>query len=195
MSIEAGRRVSEFSVAWTIFASTIAIVLGAASGGIVLVAFGAVGYVDALGSIALVHHFRHGQKRAALEDRFERRAHRVVTIGLLSVGTATVVASVQRLVVHASPDPAAGSVLIAALSIVVLTILARRKRVIAREIPSPALAADGHLSAVGAMQAAVALVGVVAARAFGWNWADATAALAVGVVAIVLGMQSHRSMT
>ena len=172
-----------------------AVVVGARSGGVALVAFGAVGYVDALGSIALVHHFRHALRNSELEDRFERRAHRVVAIGLLCVGAATIFASAERLVAGAAPDPSLTSVLVAALSVVVLAILAVRKRQLAREVPSAALGSDSHLSAIGALQALVVLLGIVATRAFSWAWADAAAALGLGVVAIVLGWRSWRELS
>jgi divalent metal cation (Fe/Co/Zn/Cd) transporter len=192
--VRAARRVSEASVVWTVCASTVAIVFGVQSGGVVLVAFGGVGYVDALGSFALVHHFRHALRNSELEDRFERRAHRVVSVGLLGVGAATVAVSIARLLAGSDPEPSFGSVVVAALSLVVLTILSVRKRQVARRIPSAALHSDGHLSAIGALQALVALLGIVATRALSWSWADAAAALGVGVVAAVLGWRSWREL-
>jgi len=192
-AVRSGRRVSEASVAWTIGTSTLAVLLGAAGGSLVLLAFGAVGYIDALGSVALAHHFRHGLRNLDLEDRFEQRAHRIVTVGLLVVGLTTVVTSVVRLLVGGSADPSIAASITAGVSLVVLAMLSARKRVIASRIPSSALRADGHLSAVGAMQAAVALVGIVATRRLGWNWADAVAALVVGCVAVALGVQYRRA--
>src|SRR4051794_19281420 len=96
--VHAARRVSEVSGAWSVLASTAAIIIGIAAQSSALVAFGAVGYVDMVGSIALVHHFRHAQRTDALSDHFEQRAHRIVTIGLLSVGVAAVVVSGVRLI-------------------------------------------------------------------------------------------------
>jgi hypothetical protein len=177
------RVVSEVSATFSIVTSTLALATGIYASSVVLVALGAIGYVDACGSIALAHHFRHGLRNDALEDRFERRAHRIVKFGLLTVGAVTVVVSIIRLVTGASADSTVLGAIVAAVSAVVLMVLSFRKVRIAALVPSPALRSDGHLSAVGAAQAAVALAGIVFS-------ADAVAAAAVGCVAVVLGVQA-----
>jgi len=48
-AVHSARRVSEASIVWTLVASTVAVVLGLASGSSALVAFGCVGYVDLVG--------------------------------------------------------------------------------------------------------------------------------------------------
>jgi divalent metal cation (Fe/Co/Zn/Cd) transporter len=184
----AARRVSEISVVWTAIASTIAIALGVVSGSAVLTAFGAIGVVDAIGSVALVHHFRHALRTEELSDRFERRAHDIVIAGLGTIGIATIAGSTLLLVTGASADTSSAGAVVAAVSLVALAALSARKHWVAGRVGSPALLADGHLSAIGAMQAAVALAGLVAAEWFGWEWADAVAAIAVGTVAVTMAI-------
>ena len=58
-------------------------------------------------------------------------------------------------------------------------------------MPSGALLSDGHLSGVGATQAAIALVGAATTRWFDWQWADASAALVVGCVAVALAISTR----
>ena len=70
-----------------------------------------------------------------------------------------------------------------AASLGTLAVLALRKRWLARLLPSHALLADSHLSAVGAVLAAVTLAGVVATRGLGWWWADPAAAIGIAAVA------------
>ena len=50
------------------------------------VAFGAIGFVDAVGSVALVYHFHHAMRHDALAEHLEQLAHRVVVTGLFLVG-------------------------------------------------------------------------------------------------------------
>jgi divalent metal cation (Fe/Co/Zn/Cd) transporter len=183
--------VSLVSVGWTVVAGTAAVAIGASAQSAALVAFGAIGFVDALGSITLVYHFHHAIRHDALAEHLERLAHRVVAIGLFVVGLSAVVVGAARLAGGAeAADSFAGTVL-AAVSVVVLAALSRRKQLVARRVASPALLADGHLSAVGAAQASVALFGTVA-RGFGWSSADAIAAAILGVVAMATAIITRR---
>jgi divalent metal cation (Fe/Co/Zn/Cd) transporter len=183
----AARRVSEISVVWTVLAGVLSIVLGVADGSGALVVFGAIGFVDAIGSVALVHHFHHGMRHEELLDRFEQRAHRIVRFGLVAVGIAAVMVNGARLLAGNGSDASGAAAVLAGVSLVVLTILSLTKILIASRVASPALRADGQLSGVGAGQAAVVLAGLVVTAAFGWEWADATTAIVIGLVAVVLG--------
>lgn len=184
--------VSVQSVVWTAVSSTTAVVLGVQHRTAVLVAFGAVGYVDAIGSIALTYHFRHGLRHDELSDSIEATAHRVVLIGLLLVGLASIVGGVVRLSSDAATDVPNTAVVLAVLSLAVLVILSGRKRAIAHQVSSPALLSDAHLSAVGAGQAAVAVAGTGLTRWLDWQSADALATAAVGCVAVALAVVTWR---
>jgi divalent metal cation (Fe/Co/Zn/Cd) transporter len=186
---KAARRVSEISVAWTVGASIAAIAIGTIDGSGALIVFGAIGFVDAIGSVALVHHFRLGLRHEELSDRFEQRAHRIVRVGLLLVGVAAVATNLERLLAGSGSNASVAAALLAGASLVVLTILSRTKIRIAARVGSAALRADGHLSGVGAGQAAVVLGGLAVTAAFGWEWADAVTAIIVGFVAIGLSTQ------
>jgi len=181
--VHAARRISEASIAWTLVASSLAIAIGVSSGSSALVAFGLVGYVDLVGSVALVHHFRHALASDELSDRFEQRAHRIVTFGLLIIGLATVTISALRLSAGHHPTNSAAGVALAAISLVGLSFLSFHKVRIAREVPSAALRSDGFLSGVGAAQGAVVLLGTLASELLEWHWADDAAAVVVGAVA------------
>jgi hypothetical protein len=63
------------SVVWTVIASSVAIALGITGNSAVLVAFGAIGFVDALGSVALVYHFRHALRTTSCPSAW--RASRI----------------------------------------------------------------------------------------------------------------------
>jgi divalent metal cation (Fe/Co/Zn/Cd) transporter len=178
------------SIAWTLVASTLAIGLGIGSGSSALVAFGCVGYVDLAGSVALVHHFRHALRTEALSDRFERRAHRIVTFGLLVIGVAAVVISAIRLATGHHPSTSDAGIAVAAASLVVLAVLAVLKVRIASRVPSPALRSDGFLSGIGAAQAGVVLLGTEASSALAWDWADSVAAMVVGAIAVAIALST-----
>ncbi len=184
-------RVSAISAGWTLLASTAAIVIGLLDDSLALVAFGVVGILDCTASVALVAHFRDARS-GGTADHLERIALRIVTIGLVTVGLVTGVISTMHLIDHHQATGSARNVALAATSLVALTALSARKHYIAARLQSHALLADSRLSAVGAVLAAVTLGGTAASRWLGWWWADPIAALAIAVVAIVLGIMLRR---
>jgi hypothetical protein len=191
--VDAALVVSAQSVVWTVLASAAAVFLGLRDHTAVLVAFGAIGVIDAIGSVALVHHFRHGLRSDELSDELERLAHRIVLVGLFTVGGAAIVGGLARLRNSDSSEGSSAGIVLAALSFVALVALSTRKQRLGRRIGSNALLSDGHLSGIGAMQAAVTLAGTLVTRQFGWHWADAAATAIIGCVAVGLAASTWRS--
>jgi divalent metal cation (Fe/Co/Zn/Cd) transporter len=151
--VQAAWRISVQSIVWTVIASSAAVVLGVTTQAVALIALGAVGFVDGIGSCALAYHFHHARRHDQLSEHIETIAHRIVILGLLLVGLGAVLVSVDRLV---AGDPGGSSVagaLLAAASLLALFMLSGRKRVVARRVVSPALLTDSHVSGIGAMQA------------------------------------------
>jgi len=190
--VNAALRVSMLSMAWTLVSSVFAVIIGIRSRTSVLVAFGAVGVVDAIGSATLSYHFLQALRHGQLSARLERLSHRIVLIGLLLVGSAAVLGGAIRLILNSSRGSSDAGVVLAGVSFVALLVLSGRKLQVARRISSDALRSDGHLSAVGAVLAAVTLVGTVVERWFGWNWADAVATIVLGTVAVWLAISTWR---
>jgi divalent metal cation (Fe/Co/Zn/Cd) transporter len=191
--VKAALRISVLSIIWTVSASTASVIVGVRSATAVLVAFGAIGIVDAVGSVALSVHFRHGLRHDALSDELERIAHVIVLVGLFCVGCAALVAGVVRLALSQASAGSDAGVVIAAASLVALVCLSARKQQVARRVASAALRSDGHLSAIGAVQAAVTLAGTVTARWWGWTWADSAATAVLGGVAVALSIVTWRA--
>jgi hypothetical protein len=191
--VNSALRISLQSVVWTVLASIASVVLGVQSHTAVLIAFGAIGTVDAVGSIALAYHFHHGLRHDELSEELERLAHRVVLVGLFSVGCAAIVGGLVRLKIDQASSGSNAGVALAAASLVALVALSARKQQVARRVSSNALLSDGHLSAIGAMQAAVTLAGTATARWLGWSWADAVATSLIGCVAATLAISTWRA--
>jgi divalent metal cation (Fe/Co/Zn/Cd) transporter len=191
-SVRDGLRVSWTSFVWTIVAGTGAVTIGVVGNSLVLVAFGLIGLLDAVGSGTLIVHFRHSKRHEAISEGHERIALVVVTGGMATIGVATIADSLYRLTAHTTSDPLPPGIVVAGLSVLMLAMLAIRKRTIAQRIPSHALHADGWLSAMGAVLAFVALVGTGLDAAFGWWWIDPLAAIAVACGAVGLSIELAR---
>jgi divalent metal cation (Fe/Co/Zn/Cd) transporter len=191
--LRAGLRVSVASIIWTAVSSSLALVIGARAGSLALVAFGLTGFLDAAGSGSLVVHFRHALRHESFSERHERRALRVVTAGLLVIGTLTAAESARRLLTRAPSHAVPAGVIVAGASIAALALLSQRKRTVAGRIPSRALLADGWLSATGGMLAAVTVAGTALTSIFGWWWADPVAATTIACGAIGISVSITRS--
>src|ERR1039457_2777525 len=178
--LRSGTRVSAIGASW--------IVLGVTENSLALLAFGAVGILDVVGSVTLVGHFVHARAHGAMSEHLERLALRVVTAGLVAVGIATADANVLRLVEHARGNGSALGVVLAGVSCLALTGFSLRKRYVAVRLPSVALLADSRLSAIGALLAVVAVGGTAATQALGWWRADPVAALMIAIIAGWLGV-------
>ena len=192
-NLRAGLRVSAASIVSTLATSSGAVVLGVGASSLVLVAFGVIGVLDAVGSATLVAHFRHALRHQSFSERHERLALRVITLGMVGLGAATGAESAHRLVAGAGAAPTPVGVALAASSALVLALLSLRKRVVARAIPSRALLADSFLSAAGALLAVVTVAGTALGTGLRWRWVDPLAAAVVGGTAVVVGLALARS--
>jgi divalent metal cation (Fe/Co/Zn/Cd) transporter len=182
--------ISLVSLVWTVLSGTAAVAIGIATPSGSLVALGAIGFVDGLGSATLVYHFRHALRHEKTSDHLEAVAHRVVSGGLIVVGFATVIVNVNRLVAGTGGETSLSGVALAGTSAVTLAIVSRRKLLVARHVGSPALRSDAHLSGVGATLAAITIVGMAVTHWLGWSSADAVAAIVVGAVGVIVGVNS-----
>jgi divalent metal cation (Fe/Co/Zn/Cd) transporter len=186
--IRQGLLVSVASIVWTTIASSIEIVLGLQHHVLTLVVFGLAGTLDAIGSAALVVHFRHAMRHDVLAEHHERRATIIVSVGLMTLGGVTVVESARRLASGVVGTSTGAGVAIAAAAIVVLGALSTIKQRVAREVDSAALLGDGYLSASGALLAAVAVVGATVGTRSGLWWVDPVAALVIALAAAGVGV-------
>ena len=116
-----------------------------------------------------------------------------MSVGLVVVGLASAGGAIARLLLGGDAHPSPAAVLLAVASLVARALLAWRKRALGLRLRSRGLVGDSHLSAIGAVQAAVALTGIALTRGLGTGGADAAAALAVGLLAVLVGIVTWRA--
>lgn len=186
--LRAGLLISQVSFAWTIVAGGAAITIGALGNSLVLITFGLIGLLDAVGSGSLIVHFHHSLRHQVISERHEGVALVIVTVGMAAIGVATIADSGYRLSAHAISKALPPGIALAVVSVVVLAALATIKGRIAERIPSPALHADGWLSAIGSILAFVVLAGSALNELLNWWWLDSVAAIAVGCGALGMSL-------
>src|SRR5258708_3952823 len=105
--VRSALHVSAVSAAWTLAASTAAVIVGLADNGLALVAFGVVGILDCAGSVTLVAHFRD-ERRGGSAEHLERVALHLITAGLIVVGLATAAVGIVHLVEESTATSSLG---------------------------------------------------------------------------------------
>jgi divalent metal cation (Fe/Co/Zn/Cd) transporter len=149
---------------------------------------------DVAGSAVLIWRFRVERDQPHHADRVEARAAVLVATALGLIGLVLAVESIRALIAASHPGSSSLSLIAAGLAIVVLSPLAYLKRRTATRLASHALRGDSTLSAIGAATGLLALVGLLAFRAFGWWWADRVVALVVAGLAATESYTVTRSL-
>jgi divalent metal cation (Fe/Co/Zn/Cd) transporter len=183
-------RVSWVCVIWSVAAGAASLVVGLMAGSLSLGGLGASVLVDVGSSAVLIWRFRRERGAGEFPETAERRAQMVASGGLVVIAVALVASGTQHLVAQAHPSTPALALSLAAANLIVLPLLARWKYRVADEVSSPALRTDAHITMVGTATSALTLLGLGLDRAFGWWWADAVAALLIGLVAFDQGRRS-----
>jgi divalent metal cation (Fe/Co/Zn/Cd) transporter len=184
--LQAGLRISQISLSWTVAAGGAAIAIGVVGNSLSLITFGLIGLLDGIGSASLIVHFGHAQRHQTISARYEQVAFVIITVGMATIGVATAADSAYRLAVHSESSPLILGTTLAAGSIIVLATLAIAKYRIAGRIPSHALRSDGWVSGVGSVLALVVLIGSIFDRDSGLWWLDPAAAMLIACGAVVL---------
>jgi divalent metal cation (Fe/Co/Zn/Cd) transporter len=176
------------SVGWNAAAGATATVAGLLAGSLALLGFGLDSVVDGAASCMLVWRFQSEDRNPAGAAEVEHRAARLVGAALLLIGLYVGVRAVIALTTHSATGTAVVGIIIAAASVAVLPPLSHAKRRAADELGSRALRGDSVLTAMGAVLAAAALLGLAATRLLRWWWADSAAGLGI---ALILVREAH----
>jgi divalent metal cation (Fe/Co/Zn/Cd) transporter len=114
----------------------------------------------------------------------------VVGFALTALALYLAAGSIRSLAAQAHPESSSASVALLLASAAVLPLLAVAKYRVAARLGSGALRADSVLTGAAALLAVISLASLAATDAFGFWWADAVAALIVGVIVLREGWSS-----
>jgi divalent metal cation (Fe/Co/Zn/Cd) transporter len=183
-------RLSIFSIVWSGVAGSIAVYAALVSGSLSLLGFGVDTVIDSVASVVLVWRFSVEARQPHRAERVETAAERVVGLALIALAIYLGVGALRALIAETHPETSLISLGLLLASGIVLPPLAVAKYRVAARLGSGALRADSILTAVAAILAGISLVSLAASQAFGLWWADAVAALIVGVIVLREGWNS-----
>ena len=188
--LSSATRLSVISILWSTLVGLVAVFAALQSGALSLLGFGVNALIDASASAALVWRFAVEVRAPQRAERVERAAERVVGAALCALGIYLIAGAVQALTSGSHPTGSDLGVGLLCASLVVQPPLALLKRRVAARLGSGALHADSFLTAIGALLALLSLAGLAATTLLGAGWADAVAALVVGLIVLREGATS-----
>lgn len=191
--LAAAARISAVSFLVSLTVGVIAVLFGARSGSVALIAFGLESFVDSGASALLFWRFGVEARQPHRGEHLERRASRFIGRVLVVVAAYLVAAAIRALATGATSHPSPASIVLAAASVAVLPWIARRKLMLSGRLASRSLHADGVLTLAGAVLAAVTLAAILIARYLAFEAADPTAALIVAAALLVEGVGALRT--
>ena len=167
------------TISWNILEGVIAVLAAHAAGSVALLGFGIDSFVESASGGVLL--WRLAAERASRNhegvDEIDRKARKLVGLSLFLLAAFVVVDSAWTLWRRERPEPSLVGIALTAVSIGVMWWLARAKLRIARALGSRAMEADSFQTTACFWLSIIVLCGVGLNAAFGWWWADPTAAL------------------
>ena len=179
-------RLEWVTIGWNVAEVGVTIGLGVAAGSLALVAFGLDSVVEVFASLVVLWQLRGDTAslpRITLALRLVAGAFLV--LGLFLIVTATV-----RLLAGVAVDESPFGVGYLAATVVVMLLLARAKGALGVELGNHPLAAEARMTLLDSLLAALIMLALVLNLVLGWWWADAMAAMAVGVLAVLEGWEN-----
>jgi divalent metal cation (Fe/Co/Zn/Cd) transporter len=178
------------TIAWNVGEAVFTISLGIAAGSLALIGFGIDSVIEVFASSVVVWHIRPGHATDR-PDR-TRRALRLVAVAFLALGVVLAVASLRELLAGTRAGESLIGIGYLAVTAVVMFGLAVAKHRTAAELDSVPLRSEASLTFLDGVLSTLTLTGLALNAAFGWAWADPTAALFVAVAAANEGREALR---
>jgi len=175
--------------AWHLIEFAIALGAGIAAGSVALVAFGVDSLIEVAAGMTIVWRFT-GTRLASATS--ERSAQRVIALSYFVLAAYVAVESLRDLVGGHEPGASWVGIGLAAVTAPTMPLLARAKRKVGHALGSAATVGEGGQNMICAYLSIALLVGLLANATLGWWWADPSAALVIGAVALREGVESWR---
>jgi divalent metal cation (Fe/Co/Zn/Cd) transporter len=175
--------------AWHLVEFAIAVGAGLVAGSVALIGFGADSLIEFAAGSVIVWLFTGGRGSS---QRAERRAQQLIAASYFLLAVYIGVESVRDLVGGHHPAASWVGIGLAAFTAPTMPLLARAKRRVGQRLNSSAAVSESNQNMICAYLSVALLVGLSLNALAGWWWADPTAALVIGAVALREGVESWR---
>lgn len=190
-SLQRGRRLEYFTIAWNMLEGLVAIVAGAMAGSISLVGFGIDSFIEVTSGSVLLWRISVDSDTHRRESN-EKRALRAVGICFLALAAYITYESIGDLWLKRTPEHSVAGIALACVSLVAMPLLSRAKRSVGRSLGSAAMHADAKQTEFCAYLSAILLGGLLFNALLGLWWADPLAALVMVPIIVKEGLDALR---
>jgi divalent metal cation (Fe/Co/Zn/Cd) transporter len=184
-----GIRLEWATTGWNLMEVFVTIGLGLAAGSLAPVAFGLSSMIEVFASSVVIWHLMEGRAPARHRTRL---AFKLIAIAFFALALFLFVTSVRSLVLGLHPGESPQGIAYLALTAAVMFTLAGIKRRTARAMDSGPLEAEASMTFLDGCLCLGILTALAVNILFGWWWADAVAALGIGMFAAKEGIESVR---
>ena len=181
------RLYNNLTIGWNVVEGVVGLTAGIVAGSISLIAFGLDSGIEVSTSLVLMWRLAQ-ERRGGCMAEHDRRATRAIAVCFGVLAVYVTVEAVAQLTAQRAPDVSIPGIAIAAASLVLMPLLARAKRRLGPVLGSQAVVSEARQTELCAWLSGVVLLGLGANAAFGWWWADPTAAL------VVAGFAGHETV-
>lgn len=174
------------TIGWNVVEAVVAVASGVVAGSIALVGFGVDSSIEVFSASVVLWRLRGGSEAR------EERALKLIGASFLALAGFLTVEATRDLLGGADPETSFVGIALAVASLIVMPLLAVAKRRTGEQLGSATVVADSVETKLCAYLSVTLLAGLVLNAAFGWDWADPVAALAIAVLAAREGREAWK---
>jgi divalent metal cation (Fe/Co/Zn/Cd) transporter len=178
------RQLGWLSLTFLAIVAAVGIAAGVRAGSVALTGFGADSAIEGLAALVVIWRYSGSSDRSEVA---ERRAQRLVGLGLLLLAPCVAAAATRDLVLGSHPDTSWLGVALAAASLAALPPLRHARRRVGERLDPEAAEIGNVRSVLCSYLAAAALIGLAGNALLSAPWLDPAAALMIAGVALEKG--------
>ncbi|GHD46213.1 hypothetical protein D9V29_08565 [Mycetocola manganoxydans] len=181
------RWIVAFTITYNVIEAILAITAGALASSAALIGFGLDSIIEVLSAVAVAWQFTRKDP-----ERWEKVTVRAIAIAFFALAAYIIVDSALSLAGVQDVDHSPLGIGIATASLILMPVLAWFERRTGKELGSASVIADSKQLVLCIYLSGSVLVGLLLNTLFGWEWADAIAALVIAVFAIREGIEAWK---
>ena len=194
VSVQRGKRLEYFTIAWNSLEGIIAVVSGILAGSISLVGFGVDSFIEVTSGAALLWRMSVDAEEHRRE-RIERTTLRIVGACFIALAAYVGYEAASNLIGRRAPEHSLPGIILACVSLVVMPLLSRAKRRVGTHLKSAAMNADAKQTEFCTYLSAILLGGLLLNMVYDLWWADPLAALVMVPIIAKEGVDGLRAKT